>query len=176
MMVGADLIAAFDDLSIRVILPETWSRSQHNASQTTIGAVAGCDTRTLQGVALSPDVQRPMLSFDGLTDMLGGSVAWSVGTQRIFPGDHVWEQFILPDEGSAIATDCLVHTCVFDGTLNGNPVSVVFSPRVAGIGMPAELMPVCSHVKIRGSFDMSIDACVTEQVCRESLCVPQVGR
>jgi hypothetical protein len=174
MMVGASLVKAFDNASIKVVLPATWSRSQHNASQTTIGAVAGCDTRTLKGVLLSPEVQQPVLSFNALLDLLGGSVAWSIGSQRMFPGTHVWEQFIVPREGAVIATDCPVDGCVLDGTIADLDVSVVFSPYVAGVGVPAEMASLCDVVKIHGSFEMKIDACASVQVCRDSLCVPQV--
>jgi len=170
----ASVVSEFDDPSVRLVLPEAWSDEQYDDNTSTIGAFAGCEARVLSGVVRSSEIATPVISFEGLVSFLGGSVAWSVGARRMFPGYHSWQQYLMRREGMAVATGCLLHTCLFSGTLDGQTVDVAFTPAVAGIGVPARFAHVCADLLLVNHSSIRIKACAEQRVCRDNLCAPQV--
>lgn len=173
-LVGAALVTRFDAPDVRAVLPETWPEEMYNATAGTIGAFAGCEARQLTGVVRTPEAAGVMISIDGLLQLMGGSVAWSVGAKRLMPGTHSWQQYLMRREGSAVSSGCAALDCVFGGQLDGADVQVVFSPVRAGIGVHALPTAECTQLAIHGSRAIRVSACRTRKVCRDGLCVPQV--
>ncbi len=89
-------------------------------------------------------------------------------------GEHSWQQYLMRHEGTAVATGCTLHTCVFQGTLEGRTVDVIFSTSVAGIGVPPAMVDVCGKLLLQSEAGISFDACRRTRVCRDTLCVQQV--
>ena len=169
------LVPGFEDASVRFVLPETWPDAQYNETARTIVAFAGCESRLLTGVVRDSVATRVMISYEGLLQLMGGSVAWSIGAARIMPGTHAWQQFLVRREGTAVASGCAGLDCVFDGRLGDQRVRVIFNPAVAGVGVGV-LPPAggCVALVVHGAREIRIRACSARKVCRDALCGPQL--
>jgi hypothetical protein len=173
-LTSASLVVRLDDPAVRLVLPETWPNDHYNATAGTIGAFAGCESRQLTGVVQSADTQVPVVTLDGMLQLMGGSVAWSIGAKRLIPGTHSWQQHLMRREGTAVASGCAGVDCVFAGRLGDAPVQVVFSPIRTGIGVRVLPSTDCVMLVVDGTRAIRINACRTRKVCRDSLCVPQL--
>lgn len=171
---GALLVPAFEDSSVSIVLPETWPDDLYDANTSSIEAFAGCESRRLTGVVRSSQETRVIISFDGLLQLLGGSFAWSLGTKRLMPGTHSWQQYLVRREGTSGASNCAPLTCTFEGQLDGREVLVHLNPGVAGIGVASLPTNECVELLIHGSQKIRVEACRTRKVCRDNLCVQQL--
>jgi hypothetical protein len=161
-----------------LVMPSSWYRDTF--SENGVEAYAGCAQRLLTNVALSSELQQPVMTMGSLNELTGGCWMWNMANGIVFSGEWAKEQFDIaasPYNGLAAASGCAMFDCVFDASLDETAgLRARFAADRAGIGILASVMPSSECVTLTVMPGLKIHACRGTVACRSSdmLCVNQL--